>query len=127
VGWAIGGLAAVLDSTIAVNMYFHNTLWVPAHFHTYFLVGFVLMLLAALHEIMSPDVQVRAKIGLVAFVAGGYGFVTMFYLGGLAAVPRRFASYQFISVEKVAEAGQTLAGYSAWFIGLILIGMLLYI
>lgn len=127
VGWAVGGLAAVLDSTIAVNVYFHNTLWVPGHFHTYFLVGYVLMLFAALHEIVSPEAQSRAKAALAVFVVGGYGFVTMFYLGGLAAVPRRYATYQAIPIKQVAAAGQALAGYAAWFVGLVLVGLLLYL
>lgn len=34
-GWTIGGIGAVIDSTIAANTRFHNTLWVAAHFHTY--------------------------------------------------------------------------------------------
>ncbi len=127
VGWAIGGLAAVLDSTIAVNLYFHNTLWVPAHFHTYFLVGYVLMLLGALHEIVAPETQARARMALVAFVIGGYGFVTMFYLGGLAGVPRRFATYSAIPIARVAETGQALAGYAGWFVGLVILGLLGYI
>lgn len=127
VGWAVGGLAAVLDSTIAVNVYFHNTLWVPGHFHTYFLVGYVLMLLAALHEIVAPAAQARAKAALAIFVVGGYGFVTMFYLGGLAAVPRRYATYQAIPIKQVAQAGQAYAGYAAWFVGLVLIGLILYL
>ncbi|MCK6372003.1 MAG: cbb3-type cytochrome c oxidase subunit I, partial [Gammaproteobacteria bacterium] len=38
-GWAIGGVGALIDSTIAVNSSMHNTLWVPAHFHTYMLMG----------------------------------------------------------------------------------------
>jgi len=52
-GWIIGGLAAVVDSTIAVNSYFHNTLWVPAHFHTYFLVGFVFMLFSFVYHLVD--------------------------------------------------------------------------
>lgn len=127
VGWTIGGLAAVLDSTIAVNFYFHNTLWVPGHFHTYFLVGYVLMLLGALHEIVAEGEQALSRTALVIFVAGGYGFVTMFYLGGLAAVPRRYATYQSIPVEQVVQAGQRYAGYAAWFVGLVLVGLLLYL
>jgi len=31
-GWVIGGLGAVIDSTISNNVVLHNTLWVPAHF-----------------------------------------------------------------------------------------------
>src|SRR5207245_1345376 len=38
-GWVTGGLGAVLDSVIQINQVTHNTLWVPAHFHTYYLLG----------------------------------------------------------------------------------------
>lgn len=41
IGWAIGGVGAVIDSTISVNVRLHNTLWVPAHFHTYMVAGLV--------------------------------------------------------------------------------------
>lgn len=126
-GWTVGGLAAVLDSTIAVNFFFHNTLWVPAHFHTYFLVGYVLMLLGALHEIVASHEQRISRMALAIFVIGGYGFVTMFYLGGLAAVPRRYASYDAIPVEQVAQAGQRYAGYSTVFISLVVAGLLMYL
>ncbi|HEU4763234.1 MAG TPA: cbb3-type cytochrome c oxidase subunit I [Gemmatimonadales bacterium] len=127
VGWTVGGVAAVLDSTIAVNVYLHNTLWVPGHFHTYFLVGFVLMLLAAMQEIVAPEAEGRAKAALLAFVAGGYGFVTMFYLGGLASVPRRYATYQMLPVPQVVATGRTLAGIAVWFVALVILGLLLYI
>ncbi len=125
-GWAIGGLAAVLDTTIAINFYFHNTLWVPGHFHTYFLVGYVLMFLGAFHEIVAAKAQKYARIGLLTFVVGGYGVVSMFYLAGVAGVPRRYASYTGIPVESVASAGQALAGYASWFVGLVIIGLLIY-
>jgi len=35
IGWGIGGIAAVIDSTVEVNFHYHNTQWVPAHFHPY--------------------------------------------------------------------------------------------
>ncbi|MDE3145465.1 MAG: cbb3-type cytochrome c oxidase subunit I, partial [Bacteroidota bacterium] len=45
-GWVIGGLGAVIDATISNNFVLHNTLWVPAHFHTYNAMGNVLFSLA---------------------------------------------------------------------------------
>jgi cytochrome c oxidase subunit 1 len=45
-GWVIGGLGAVIDATIVNNFVLHNTLWVPAHFHTYNAMGNVLFSLA---------------------------------------------------------------------------------
>ena len=84
-GWAIGGVAAVIDSTVAVNTHFHNTLWVPAHFHTYYVMGVVLMILGTVFHLVTdlsklPEsaALTRAIVGTVG--VGGYGFVLMFYL-----------------------------------------------
>src|SRR6185436_19359821 len=52
-GRAIGGVAAVIDSTVAVNTRFHNTLWVPAHFHTYYVMGVVLMILGTVFHLVT--------------------------------------------------------------------------
>src|SRR4029450_11044639 len=52
-GWAIGGVAAVIDSTVMVNSRFHNTLWVPAHFHTYYVMGVVLMILGSVFHLST--------------------------------------------------------------------------
>src|SRR5262245_37404241 len=98
-GWAIGGVAAVIDSTVMVNTRFHNTLWVPAHFHTYYVMGVVLMILGAvfhlsteLSRVVENDRLTRAIVGAVA--VGGYGFLLMFYLAGVSGVPRRYAAYR---------------------------------
>src|SRR5574341_214366 len=44
--WAVGGIGAILDAVIANNFVLHNTKWVPAHFHTYNVLGNVLFSLA---------------------------------------------------------------------------------
>lgn len=126
VGWTVGGLAAVVDSTIAVNLFFHNTLWVPAHFHTYFLAGYVLMLLAAFHEIAAPEAQRWAKAGLAMLLVGAYGFLVMFYVGGEQGVPRRYASYAAIPVEGLANTGRVLALVAAVFVVLVILGLVAY-
>jgi cytochrome c oxidase subunit 1 len=126
-GWAIGGVAAVIDSTVMVNSRFHNTLWVPAHFHTYYVMGVVLMILGTvfhltteLSKISERDVSTRAIVAAVG--VGGYGFLLMFYLAGVAGVPRRYAAYP-------AEAAQGIfyAKLSLIFIALLLGGALVYI
>jgi heme/copper-type cytochrome/quinol oxidase subunit 1 len=86
-GWAIGGVAAVIDSTVAVNIRFHNTLWVPAHFHTYYLMGVVLMILAFAYHLGQEGSKMTERMGLTKFIValivlGGYGFLMMFYYGG---------------------------------------------
>jgi len=126
-GWAIGGVAAVIDSTVMVNTRFHNTLWVPAHFHTYYVMGVVLMILGtvfhlaiALSKTAETGLSTRAIVTAVGI--GGYGFLLMFYLAGVAGVPRRYASYP-------AEAAQGIlyAKVSLVFIALLLTGALIYI
>jgi cytochrome c oxidase subunit 1 len=126
-GWAIGGVAAVIDSTVAVNAQFHNTLWVPAHFHTYYLLGVVLMILGTVFHLVTelsklPEsgTLTRAIVGTVG--AGGYGFVLMLYVAGVAGVPRRYSVYP----EEVA-VGTLYAKISLVFIAILLLGALIYI
>src|SRR5262245_37624757 len=126
-GWAIGGVAAVIDSTVMVNTRFHNTLWVPAHFHTYYVMGVVLMILGTvfhlateLSKIAESDRLTRAIVTTVAI--GGYGFLLMFYLAGVAGVPRRYATYPAEAAQGIFYAKLSLA-----FIALLLAGALIYI
>jgi cytochrome c oxidase subunit 1 len=126
-GWAIGGVAAVIDSTVAVNAHFHNTLWVPAHFHTYYLLGVVLMILGTVFHLVTdlsklPESRAvtRAILGTVG--VGGYGFVLMLYLSGVAGVPRRYSVYP----AEVA-VGTLHAKISLAFIAVLLAGALMYI
>lgn len=126
-GWAIGGIGAVIDSTIAVNSSFHNTLWVPAHFHTYMIEGLVLMVLGYFYHYVQQRSQVaenhglhKAIVGL--FMVGGYGFLLMFYLSGALGVPRRFATY-----PKEVAHGALLSGIGLAFISLFLLGAILYL
>ncbi len=124
IGWVIGGFAAVVDSTITVNSAFHNTLWVPAHFHTYFLVGYFLMLWGLLYEFSGSARETLAKIGLWLLVAGAYGFLFMFYLGGALGVPRRFATYSSIPIASLAASSQSIALIASAFVVLLIIGLL---
>jgi cytochrome c oxidase subunit 1 len=125
-GWVLGGITAVVDSTIAVNLVFHNTLWVPAHFHTYFLVGYVLILLGFVHHVLDSRAERLAKTGLIAMIAGGYAFVLMFFLGGMDSVPRRFATYQVIPYPTLAERATELATWGGIAGSVFLLGALIY-
>ncbi|GMT49615.1 MAG: cytochrome c oxidase subunit 1 [bacterium] len=126
VGWVIGGFLAVVDSTILINVSFHNTLWVPGHFHTYFVMGFLLMLFGFIYHFLKPVTEKIAKISLIPMVIGGYGFLAMFAIGGLYGVPRRYASYSEIPLKSVAQSGETLAYIAALFVGLFLLGITIY-
>jgi cytochrome c oxidase subunit 1 len=126
-GWVIGGIGAVIDSTIVVNLRYHNTLWVPAHFHTYYLMGVVLMILGMVYHICQeiaplPENPGRSKLILTLLCLGGYGFLLMFYYAGAHSVPRRYATYPDLLPQGVASA-QVASG----FIVVFLAGLLLYL
>lgn len=128
-GWAIGGFSAVVDSTIAFNMVLHNTLWVPAHFHTYMLMGVVPFILGYLYYIFATknnlDGGNLTKIGFWTFAIGAYGFLTMFYLGGVNSIPRRYNNYSAVQIEHVSNVGALLATIAVCFIILLAIGLVL--
>lgn len=126
-GWAIGGVAAVIDATVAVNFVFHNTLWVPAHFHTYFLAGLVFFVLGFIDHLgreLSPGEEPKglSKFTVALLVVGAYGFVATFYWSGASSVPRRFATYPDEVVRGAAHARTSLV-----FIHVFLLGMILYL
>ncbi|HET8743087.1 MAG TPA: cbb3-type cytochrome c oxidase subunit I [Gaiella sp.] len=95
-GWAIGGTGAVIDSLIPINFRFHNTLWVPAHFHTYLLMGVMFWAFALFVRMLEENAGQTAREGVSAFVlgallVGGYGFLAVWYVSGVLGVPRRWA------------------------------------
>jgi len=126
-GWGVGGIAAVIDSTVEVNFRFHNTLWVPAHFHTYYLMGVVLIILGFIDhagkEISGlEEISWRSKLTVTLLVIGGCGFLSMFYWAGAHSVPRRYAIYPI----EVAQ-GTLYARIAVGFISVLLFGIFLYL
>lgn len=131
-GWIIGGFAAVVDSTIPINFTFHNTMWVPGHFHTYFLMGFFLMFLGYINHHLNYNSEnplsnsnKGALLSLILLIIGGYGFVLMFYVGGFFSVPRRFADYSYIPIDSLKIVSVNLAYYASFFAILFFIGLIL--
>ncbi len=118
-GWAIGGSAALLDATIPFNFVLHNTLWVPAHFHTYLLGGVVLFGLGFVSYFAGEEERFGrlAGWGFGLLIAGTAGFVAMFYASGLEGVPRRYA------LEPAP--GPVLAGLASWAVLIAVLGSLL--
>ncbi len=95
-GWAIGGMGAVIDSLIPVNFRLHNTLWVPAHFHNYLMMGIGLWMLAFVSYMLerASGRTARKRVTLlapVALIVGGYGFIFSWYVSGALGIPRRWA------------------------------------
>ena len=89
-GWAIGGTGAVIDSLIPINFRFHNTLWVPAHFHTYLLLGVMFWVMAFLAHLLEqaadrPASRLATYLAPALMVVGGYGLV------GAGTPPARWA------------------------------------
>lgn len=124
--WAIGGVGAILDAVISNNFVLHNTLWVPAHFHTYNLLGNVFFSLAFTSwfadEIGKKKIApVLVKVIFSLLVIGGVGFVLAFYLGGALSVPRRVDMY-----NEVVSQGVSIAQIAVVFASLYLAGMIIY-
>lgn len=127
-GWAVGGIGAVIDSTVAVNAKLHNTLWVPAHFHTYMLLGLALFVLGYFHHVCQQRARLPESPSLhrwvvALFVGGGAGLVGAFYLAGARSVPRRFAIYpaEFADATSLAAIGAVsgslvLAGFVVYLV-----------
>lgn len=96
VGWLIGGIGAVIDATVPINLSLHNTLWVPAHFHTYllegvamFVFGWIFYMLESRSGQVTP-LPMRWVTGLCIF-GGGALLLLGWYVGGSSGVPRRYA------------------------------------
>ncbi len=116
-GWLVGGVAAMIDATIPFNEVLHNTLWVPAHFHTYLLGGVFLFVIGFASYFAgddAPPTRLTKTFEWVFFI-GMIGFLAMFYAGGIEGVPRREA------VQPVP--GPLLAVIGTAFAAVLLIGM----
>lgn len=115
-GWISGGFAAVLDSTIRVNLVMHNTQWVPGHFHLYLLLGVLAMVLAMMYHWIGarrnapPANSLFDRIGFFVYVAGALIFVYGFLDGGHRGVARRMAEHwpEWVVTDKIASVGAAL-------------------
>ncbi|MCC6240890.1 MAG: cbb3-type cytochrome c oxidase subunit I [Phycisphaerales bacterium] len=96
IGWVVGGIGAEIDASIAFNVHLHNTLWVPAHFHTYLLGGCLLFVLGWVFLLLESrssrvtSASIRWLLGLLIY-GGMTTFLLGFYVAGALGVPRRYA------------------------------------
>ncbi len=94
-GWLIGGVGALIDATVPINFSLHNTLWVPAHFHTYLLEGVTLFILGWIFANLEQQANrvtsllTRWAAGLGVF-GGGAVLLLGWYVAGADSVPRRY-------------------------------------
>ncbi|MBU8897292.1 cytochrome c oxidase subunit I [Corallococcus sp. H22C18031201] len=124
-----GGMIGVAYATTSLNLHWHDTYSVVAHFH-FIMVGATLMaFLAGLHY-WFPKMFGRTYPGALANAAAVlvvFGFIATFvpqFLLGNAGMPRRYADYppRFQSLHVASTAGASLlafgflsiAGYLAW-------------
>ncbi|MDD8017078.1 MAG: cbb3-type cytochrome c oxidase subunit I [Bacteroidota bacterium] len=129
--WTIGGVAALIDATIPVNFKMHNTLWVPAHFHTYYFTGAATMILSFMWTIAcevsgAGEQPWMKKFLLPLLLAGASGFLLMFYFGGLHSIPRRYEVYPVELSEGTAYAKAAAYSILLFFAGyIVFMGMVL--
>ena len=95
-GWIVGGIGGLLDSSVPFNVRFHNTLWVPAHFHNYLLGASLFFALGwvfqRLEERSNSHTSLASRWLIAVLVFGGTTlFLVSFYVAGAAGVPRRYS------------------------------------
>ena len=125
-GWVIGGLGAVIDATISNNVVLHNTLWVPAHFHTYNAMGNVLFSIGffywfSIQFTEKINLEKYTKLTLTILLIGGIGFLAAFYIAGADSIPRRYSNYP----EELSK-GISMAVMGAVFATIYLVAIMIF-
>lgn len=130
-GFAIGGVAGIMQANVDTNRILHNTQWVIGfHAHTMILVGLSMTLFAALYAIfpMVTKVEVRSnRLVNVHFwcnFIGGIGMSMAMGYAGLAGMLRRnlyFGDTKYLPYMYVAMFFGLLitVGYAAMMINII--------
>ena len=116
--FAIGGVTGIILATIGVDVHFHDTYFVVAHFH-YVMVGGTLMAIMGGIYYWFPKIFGRmynefwARITFVLiFVGFNVTFFPQFVLGSMG-MPRRYYDYL-----PAYEPLNKISSYGAWTIGL---------
>ncbi len=97
--FAIGGLTGLPLGAPSVDMSYHDTYFVVAHFHYTIQGGTVIALMAALYY-WAPKLTGRMyneKVGIVAFLLVFFGFNLTFipqFMMGTLGMPRRYYDYE---------------------------------
>lgn len=113
----IAGTTGIYLATLAVDVFYHDTYFVVAHFHYTIQGGAVIGLIAALHfwfpKMTGKMYNERAaKIGFfLVFVGFNLTFLPQFVLG-MEGMPRRYFDYlpQFESLHQLSTIGGMVNG-----------------
>lgn len=118
----IAGTTGIYLATLAVDVFYHDTYFVVAHFHYTIQGGAVIGLIAALHfwfPKMSGKMynEAVAKFAWVlVFVGFNLTFLPQFVLG-MNGMPRRYFDYlpQFETLHTVSSVGAVINGFGYTF------------
>lgn len=113
----IGGVTGIMLSTIALDVHFHDTYFVVAHFH-YVMVGGSIMGIMAGFYYWFPKMFGRMyneTLGRLSFIFIFLGFnITFFpqFILGISGMPRRYADYiqPYEALNQVSTAGSWVIG-----------------
>lgn len=115
--FAIGGVTGIMLATIGLDVHFHDTYFVVAHFH-YVMVGGTLMALMGGFYYWIPKMfgkmysEALARLSFVfIFIGFNVTFFPQFVLGAMG-MPRRYFDYipAYESLNKVSTVGSWLIG-----------------
>jgi cytochrome c oxidase subunit 1 len=115
--FAIGGVTGIMLATMAMDVHFHDTYFVVAHFH-YVMVGGTLMAIMGGFYYWFPKMfgkmysEFWARLSFVfIFVGFNVTFFPQFILGAMG-MPRRYFDYipAYESLNKISTVGSWLIG-----------------
>ncbi|MDW8189460.1 MAG: cytochrome c oxidase subunit I [Pseudobdellovibrionaceae bacterium] len=115
--FAIGGVTGIMLATVGLDVHFHDTYFVVAHFH-YVMVGGTLMALMAGLYYWFPKMfgyMYSRSLASLSFVFIFIGFnVTFFpqFILGAMGMPRRYADYiqPYTDLNRISSVGSWLIG-----------------